>query len=524
MNRVQSLLLFVSLCVVASVSDAGSVPSGPRRALLIGNAAYEGFELKGVGKSLDTVEQSLKKSGFQVDRRENLNEKEFKAVTESFAITVPSNSVAAFYYIGLGASVDRLGKTYNMLRPVRETIESDNDYRSRGLNIADFLKTLQEKSGSRTRLLFLDACFDSPIVPENGAVKSGLTEMEVAPQTTVVFASESKKPVEIPSADSPSRLAIALARNLPQLDESITETCKAISQELGDCWVGNSSSSGIGPPSPFPFVEFPTDGRSPGDGFVNSIGMSFRWCPPGKFVMGSDETSSAATRDRSAVDVELTKGFWMGEYEVTQREYSIVARRNVPNGFTTDPAAPFWGTSDPKGVSDFCKKLNDLERKAGTLPSGWEYVCPTEAEWEYACRAGSKSAFCFGDSADELGQFSNFADRTLGTSNPNYYWALLSTDDGIGEALAPVGSYFPNAWGLRDMHGNVAEVVADHLVADRPGGKDPLVKVEKNGQIQIRGGAWCSRAEYCESSFRNSISGRDKQNYVGFRIVLKKVK
>jgi len=92
----------------------------------------------------------------------------------------------------------------------------------------------------------------------------------------------------------------------------------------------------------------------------------------------------------------------------------------------------------------------------------------------------------------------------------------------VGESLAPVGSYRPNAWGLRDMHGNVAEVVADHLVAERPGGTDPLVRVEKDGTNQVRGGAWCSLPLYCESSFRNAIDGRNKYNYVGFRIALKK--
>ena len=88
-----------------------------------------------------------------------------------------------------------------------------------------------------------------------------------------------------------------------------------------------------------------------------------------------------------------------------------------------------------------------------------------------------------------------------------------------------MGSYLPNAWGIRDMHGNVAEIVADHLVpGERPGGTDPLVRVEKDGQTQTRGGAWCSTPEYCESSFRNGTSGRDKHNFIGFRIVLKKVK
>jgi formylglycine-generating enzyme required for sulfatase activity len=240
--------------------------------------------------------------------------------------------------------------------------------------------------------------------------------------------------------------------------------------------------------------------------------------------MGSERTDTAETRDRKPVQVKLSKGFWMGEHEVTQREYGVVMKKNVSTGFTAHNNAPFWGITESKQITEFCKKLSDLERKAGTLPPGWEYACPTEAEWEYACRAGSSATFCFGDSVSELGLYGNVADNALWTANPDYYWAERSTDDGVGEALAPVGSYYPNAWGLRDMHGNVAEVVADHLLPELPGGTDPLARVEKDGRTQIRGGAWCSLPLYCASSFRNAAPGRDKHNFIGFRVTLMKVK
>ena len=214
----------------------------------------------------------------------------------------------------------------------------------------------------------------------------------------------------------------------------------------------------------------------------------------------------------------------MGEHEVTQREYYAIRRRTVGNDFTVAKNAPFWGASEVKSVEEFCKGLTDSERKAGRLPKDWEYVCPTEAQWEYACRAGSQSRYCFGDSVSQLGEYGNFADAALHRENRNYHFASRDSDDGIGEALAPVGSYQPNAWGLRDMHGNVAEIVADHLVTERPGGNDPFVRLEKDGVIQIRGGAWCSTPLYCESSFRNSLPPGQKFNHAGFRIALVKVK
>ena len=240
--------------------------------------------------------------------------------------------------------------------------------------------------------------------------------------------------------------------------------------------------------------------------------------------MGSNRAATSATRDRAPVKVTLSQGFWMGEHEVTQREYYVVARKNPPTGFTQHRNAPYWGVSESKSITDFCKKLTDYERKAGRLPSGWAYGAPTEAEWEYACRAGSDSVFSFGDNPAELGRYGNFADAALRKVNPNFHWAAPNTNDGVAEGLALVGSYLPNAWGLRDMHGNVAEVVADHLLPERPGGTDPLVRVEKDGLNQVRGGAWCSTAEYCESTFRSGLAGGTKYDHIGFRIVLKKVK
>jgi formylglycine-generating enzyme required for sulfatase activity len=124
---------------------------------------------------------------------------------------------------------------------------------------------------------------------------------------------------------------------------------------------------------------------------------------------------------------------------------------------------------------------------------------------------------------DRLGAFGNFADKSLLAENPDFHWADPRSDDGTGEALALVGSYLPNAWGLRDMHGNVAEIVADNHLSDLPGGTDPVAKAEKNGRPVMRGGAWLSTPAYCESSFRNSPPSRHKSNYIGFRIALKKL-
>lgn len=510
-------------CFVFGVGVADEVPSGHRVALLLGNADYEGFKLPGVTKSLDVLEQSLDKHGFRVVRRENLNQADFQSAIDEFVATVPTAGVALVYYTGLGAHAERFGKFENLLRPVKTSIGNDGDYRSKGVNLDKLVESFREQSGARKTLLFLDACWESPLKPDNGNVHGGLHDFEVSGEVAVMFAAPSAKTVAILDNERPSPMAAALTQHMNRLDTSVEDACQAISAAIGGGWFAGDASA-IGTRPVMPVVDDPQSARSAGDGYVNSVGMAFRWCPPGNFTMGSPDTNTAATADRSPVPVTLSQGFWMGEHEVTQREYSVVLRKNAPIGFTTHKNAPFWGITEAKHVDDFCNKLTELERKANRLPAGWEYACPTEAQWEYACRAGSESAFCCGDSVAELGLYGNFADHALWMENPNYYWADRRADDGIGEALATAGSYRPNAWGIRDMHGNVAEIVADHLLPALPGGTDPLARVEKDGQTQIRGGAWCSLPLYCESSFRNALPGRDKHNFVGFRVVLKKAK
>jgi len=517
-------IVFLALVLQNPASADREKPSGHRAALLLGNWEYDSFQLPGASESLDEVEKSLESSGYQVTRRENLNEDDQKAAIEEFARSVPTGGVAVVYYCGLGAHAERFGKWYNLLRPVNEKIESDNDYRSRGFDVAEMLESLGEHGGARTHLVFLDACWDSPILPEKGKVNGGMREFEIAEDATVMFAAASGQTLPLPEGDKPSPLATALAKHIDKFDDSVAGACDLIAADIASPWCAGAEPEGIGPPSDFPVAEELREGKTPGEGYVNAVGMTFRWCPPGKFTMGSEVCNTAATRDRKPVEVELSRGFWIGEHEVTQREYNMVMRKTVRPDFTVHNNAPFWGVSEVKNVEDFCKKLTELEKKAGTLPNGWEYACPTEAQWEYACRAGSKAAYCFGDDVAKLGLYGNFADAALLMENPNCHWADGRSDDGVAESLAKVGSYRANAWGIRDMHGNVAELVADHLLPELPGGTDPLARVEKDGQTQIRGGAWCSVPLYCESSFRNGTSGRDKLNFVGFRVVLQKVK
>jgi formylglycine-generating enzyme required for sulfatase activity len=137
----------------------------------------------------------------------------------------------------------------------------------------------------------------------------------------------------------------------------------------------------------------------------------------------------------------MSQGFWMGKYEVTQREWRQVvgAIPGVLNAGEGEDFPVYWiSFSEAEG---FCRMLTERARAAGELPAGWEFRLPTEAQWEYACRAGSTTAFSYGG--------------TLTSAEANFGKPYSGTPTGVpGSAASRVGSYAANAWGLHDMHGN----------------------------------------------------------------------
>ena len=166
---------------------------------------------------------------------------------------------------------------------------------------------------------------------------------------------------------------------------------------------------------------------------LTAIDMKFCWCPPGKFNMGSPADEPGRDENETQVAVTLTHGFWLGKYEVTQDEYQQVMGRN-PSQFKGD-RFPVDRASWHEATK-FCERLTVTERSAGRLPESWEYSLPTEAQWEYACRAGTTTAWSFGDDAKQLNGFG---------------WYMDNSDRKTHE----VGQKKPNAWGFCDMHGNV---------------------------------------------------------------------
>ncbi len=238
---------------------------------------------------------------------------------------------------------------------------------------------------------------------------------------------------------------------------------------------------------------------------IPGLGMEFVPVRPGTFAMGSPTSEKDHNDDEAQHQVTLTQSFWMGKYEVTQAEYEAVIGKN-PSKFQGD-RNPVESVSW-NGAVAFCAKLTERERRAGRLPNGYVYRLPTEAEWEYCCRAGTTTAYCFGDDSGRLAEYANYDDT------PNYG----------DESTAPVGSFKPNAWGLHDMHGNVYEWCLDWCGEDYARGSvtDPVGPTSGATRV-YRGGSWFNSPRFCRSARRSGSWPGYAFEDLGFRVGLARV-
>jgi formylglycine-generating enzyme required for sulfatase activity len=243
----------------------------------------------------------------------------------------------------------------------------------------------------------------------------------------------------------------------------------------------------------------------------NAIGMTFALIPAGKFLMGSpDAESHRAGQEGPQHEVAITRPFYVGVTPVTQGQWERLKNKN-PSAFQSGrgggPDHPVEQVTWEEAVK-FCRKLSELpaERSAGRV-----YRLPTEAEWEYACRAGTETPFSFGDTL--VPRQAHFA------GNDPSGWKQKGRNGG---KTAPVATHPANAWGLHDLHGNVLEWCQDwfdeyyyfeSLPADPPGPKNGFLRV-------VRGGCWSQFGHECRSAARLGHDPESRSDTIGFRVVL----
>lgn len=236
-----------------------------------------------------------------------------------------------------------------------------------------------------------------------------------------------------------------------------------------------------------------------GESFSNSLGMDFVAIQPGTFMMGSPASEPGRYDDETRHQVTLTKCFYMQTTEVTQSQWTAVMGSN-PSYFSGCGSCPVDYVSWDD-VQTFISKMN--QRGEGT------YRLPTEAEWEYAARAGTTTPFYFG--------------TCLSTSQANYNgnYPLEGCSEGIyREKTLPVARFSPNSWGLYDMHGNVWEWCQDWY-GDYPSGSVTDPAGPGSGSVLVvRGGSWDFIARDCRSASRGGSSPAYRGTVIGFRLVL----
>lgn len=309
------------------------------------------------------------------------------------------------------------------------------------------------------------------------------------------------------------------------------------------------------------------EGSKPGQSRAdNGVKMALHWCPPGEFVMGSPKDEPGRDDYEIAHRVKLTQGFWMGETEVTQGQWLAVTNFSLSaqaqkmlddeklypfdgkqitlreaskadDGLNiiasvcaaTAPNIPIYYVSWDDAVT-FCTYLTIMERSASRLPAGWRYALPTEAQWEYACRAGTTTATYAGlmkvlgeNNASVLNDIAWYG----GNSSVGYKGAGWTTvkwphQAFPGKIAGPrrVGQQKANPWGLKDTLGNLYEWVADFSAVYSEADVVDPVGPATGVNHPYRGGAWKHYATMCRAAKSFEGPPTYRVNYLGFRVVL----
>jgi formylglycine-generating enzyme required for sulfatase activity len=225
---------------------------------------------------------------------------------------------------------------------------------------------------------------------------------------------------------------------------------------------------------------------------IAHLGLNLVWIEPGAFLMGSadgDEDERPVTR------VKFTRGFWLGRTALTRAQWADMLENNPSYCKDAGKDAPVAYVTWNEAMA-FCKELTEREQAAGHLPAGYRFTLPTEAQWEYACRAGTTEPY-----AGDLDAMAWYYENSNGTPHP-------------------VGTKQPNAWGLYDMHGNISEWCFDWY-GSYPGGvvTDPMGPASGSNHVR-RGGCWAIIAECCRSAARDRSSSDGCTRHLGFRLAL----
>ena len=522
MQRLFSLFLFSLGFSLGLEAATDSKWTEHRRALLINasNDKAHAQTIKALGKELHT-------KGFVVTMLGDAPRTD--GVTyEKWIRSIPTMGVSVFYYLGrleTGESPDDKRICYSMqigdykeIPPARDPDLGRAQAEDKPWLSLERLSQKLSKNTARANLVVIDC------LGIDDKAKSNLKDEELFGQAQGQFRGElfssfyPGKAAFHPSLEAPNfgpLMADALIKSLktnsslpPRIDKlGYTVVPRETAFELR-----YQAAEVCAPP------EVLQKGRFAGDQWVDQNGFCFVWCPAGTFMMGD-----AAFSDAQPIAVTLSKGFWIGKYETLGDEANLF---NAGGQKLGNKYAKFLppGIGSVDKVSPEIAKWQVYGAGKGLTYKDWTYDYPTEAEWEYAARAGTRAGYpC---AIKDLGKYGNFADLTLYEDREmvHYVYANREANDGYGRVFAPIGQYLPNAWGIHDMLGNLAELCStyytDHLIGGSNPNDQSLPNPRGSRHRVSRGGAWCSPPEYLHVAFRNAFTGAQTP-HVGLRLVLR---
>ncbi|MDR1899744.1 MAG: SUMF1/EgtB/PvdO family nonheme iron enzyme [Treponema sp.] len=497
---------------------AAALSAQQKHALLIGNNNYPASigPLLNPVADVTAVAEKLRGLGYRVDFKTNLNLQQMSEAVEQYRRNLSASEAneGFFWYAGHGVQID--GQNY--LVPLNADPASRSSLRFSSYSADRLLATLEE-AGNRVNVVILDACRNAPQLAATRGSRGLAVISSTPPDMIVMYSTAAGQVAQDGDKGRRSPFTEAFLKNIDKPEpltlvlQDISSDTYRLSGNTQSPWLAGTFRSNprysLKPPAAAAAAPAQT-APAPRPAVVRPAAAPERPAPEdlvrvpgGTFTMGSPPSEPGGDDDKVQHQVTVS-AFYMGKYEVTQKEYQALMGNN-PSEFKGD-------TLPVERVSwfDAVKYCNARSLKEGLDPAytingetvAWNrnaggYRLPTEAEWEYACRAGTTAPFYTGNSADAAGWYK----------------------DNSGGKTHPAGQKQPNRWGLYDMHGNVHEWCWDWFGAYSGAAQTDPAGAASGSYRVLRGGSWGSGAQYLRSANRGDYTPSNRLNNSGFRLV-----
>ncbi len=552
-----SFLLAVFLSGVMLCGDAAWATQTPaaseqperRTALVIGNAAYASGPLRNPINDARAMAKALESVSFEVTIKENLDQKAMKREIQAFGEKLQKGGVGLFYYAGHGIQVNG----HNYLLPVGAAIEHEKQVEYEAVDMGAVLSEM-DFAHNRMNIVIIDACRDNPFARSFRSASQGLASVD-APTGTLIAYATAPGSVANDGEGENGIYTGQLVRTMVQPGLKIEDVFKQVRSGVREATTGrqtpweSSSLEGdfyflaplshapaqvasIAPQPNLPGASERSasggaaeEAASRGEKSVRSVktwkepvtGLVFVWMPGGCYLMGSPKNEKDRSEDEGPVHEVCVDGFWVSRTPVTNGQYRQFQKDHDSRDYA---GHSLNGDSQPAVFVSWRDANNFSQWLTGQNGGQYNFRLPTEAEWEYTCRAGAETSRYWGEDTTRACIYENVADYTaekqLGLKS------VHECDDGYA-ATAPVGSFQPNAFGLYDMLGNVFQWCSDVYGVDsyvRHDRNNPQNADESMGQSRvIRGGCWHGAAGATRCAVRRSGLPDSMNDDLGFRVV-----